>query len=171
MIKKSPRRRFFGKIKYMWDIKIVLATKKDTRQLLEFLKHYKAKDVIKKRVNCYLSHNFTIVAKDKNKIVGILQWHVKENPMAGVVEFEEVHVLESYRGKGIGSLLIKYAVQSVKNYFTKVRIKPRKIFLLVSGENKVARALYEKNAFKFISEVGNLFSDTKIELFYCLDLH
>ena len=155
----------------MRDIKIVLATKKDTKRLLELFGHYKVKDLIKKRVNCYISHNFTVIAKDKDRIVGILQWYVKENPRAGVAEFEEIHVLESYRGKGNGSLLVKYAVQSVKKYFKKIKVKPRKIFLFVGKENKVARILYKKHGFKFISKVGNLFSDTKTELLYYLDIH
>lgn len=152
----------------MPDIKIVLATKKDAKQLLEFFRHYKAEGVIKKRIDCYLSHNFTVVAKDKKKIIGILQWHVKEDPRAGVAEFEEIFVSQNYRGGGIGSALIKYAVQSVKDYFVKIKIKPRRIFLFVGKENEIGRILYEKNGFKFVVETGDLFSNDKIELFYCL---
>ena len=154
----------------MTNIKIVLATKKDKRQLLDYFKHYKIKEILKRRVDCYLSHNFTVVAKDKDKIVGTLQWHVKEDPKMGIVEFEEIHVSENYRGKGIGYLIIKFAIQSVKNFFKKVGIKPRGIFLFVNENNKVARALYEKHGFKLISDVGYLFSDTEKELVYFLNL-
>jgi len=155
----------------MKDIKIALASRKDKRQLVEFFKHYKIKDLIKNRVDCYINHNFTVIAKDKNKIVGIIQWYIKEDPKRGLVEFEEVSVVENYRSRGIGSLLVKYAIQSVKNYFKRIKIKPRKIFLFVGKENKIARALYKKHGFKFISKVGNLFSDTEIELFYYSELH
>jgi ribosomal protein S18 acetylase RimI-like enzyme len=154
----------------MTNIKVTLANEKNRNQLNEYFKHYQIKEIIKNRVNCYISHNFTIVAKEKNIIVGVLQWYVKEDPKAGVIEFEEIHVKEEYRGKGIGSMLIKFAIQSVKNYFNKMKIKPRKIFLFVNKENKIARNLYEKQGFKFVSEVGNLFSDKDTELFYILDL-
>lgn len=154
----------------MTDVKLALATEKDKRQLLDYLKHYKVRELIERRVDCYVSHNFTVVAKDKEKIVGILQWCVKEDPRAGVVEFEEVHVLEEYRDEGIGSSLVKYAIQSVRDYFNEIKIKPRKTFLFVSKDNKIARALYEKHGFKLVSELGNLFSDEKIDLLYSLDL-
>jgi len=154
----------------MNHIKITPAIKEDRDQLLKYFKHYKIKEIVENRVDCYLSHNSTIVAKDKNQVIGILQWYVKEDPKAGVVEFEEAYVLEKYRGKGIGSLMIKFAIQSVKNYFKKIKIKPRKFFLFVGEDNKAARSLYEKHGFNFISRVGNLFSDKEIECFYCLEL-
>ena len=154
----------------MEDIKISLAQKEDRGQLISFFKHYKIKEIIQKRTGCYLDHNFTVVAKDKDKIIGILQWYIKENPRAGVVEFEEMYVSSNYRNKGVGSLLLTYTIQSVKDYFTKIDIKPRKIFLFVAKENKIARTLYERYEFKLVSELGNLFSDTEIELIYCLDL-
>jgi len=137
---------------------------------LGFFKHYKARDIIKKRVDCYLSHNFTVIAKDRKKIVGILQWYVKEDPKMGVVEFEEFYVLDNYRGRGVGSSLISSAIQSVKKYFTRNKVKPRKIFIFTNEENKVVRAILEKYGFKVVSTVGNLFFDNKTEVFYCLNL-
>jgi len=151
-------------------IKISTATIKDKLQLMNYLKHYKDKEFTQKRVECYLTHNFTIVAKDDDKIVGMLQWHVKEDPDDGLAELEEVHVMEEYRQKGIGSELVKFAVQSAKEYFKKMGFKPRKIFLFVGKQNKAGRALYEKYGFKYVAEVGNLFHDNEIELFYALEL-
>jgi len=107
----------------MRDIKVIRASNEDRTPLLKFFRHYKIKEIAQNRVDCYLSHNFTVIAKDKEKIVGILQWYVKEDPNAGVVEFEEVNVLEDYRGRGIGSLIVKSAIQSVKSYFAKINIK------------------------------------------------
>ena len=51
-------------------IKISFASEKDRNQLLDFFKHYKIDEVIKNRVDCYTSHNFTVVTKDEDKIVG-----------------------------------------------------------------------------------------------------
>lgn len=153
----------------MRNIKVIQASKKDKQQLLSWVEHYKVRSIAQNRVDCYLSHNFTIVAKDKEKIVGTLQWYVKEDPTAGVVEFEEIFVSEGYRGHGIGFSLLDYAIGSVKDYFAEIKIKPRKIFLFVSKENKAARGLYEKRGFKLIAELNDLFSDKGVELFYCLD--
>lgn len=147
-----------------------IATKKDKLQLLKYFKHYKVKEVIIRRVNSYIDNNYTIVAKDKSKIVGVLQWHIKENPLTGLAEFEEIHVLEEYRRQGIGSLLIQSGIESVLKYFNKNRIKPKRIFLFVSEDNAIARKLYEENNFKLYSNVGNLFSDNSKELIYLLHL-
>lgn len=152
------------------NIKASLAAKEDKNQLLKYFEHYKVEEIIENRVDCYLSHNFTVVAKDGDQIIGVLQWYAKEDPNAGVVEFEEVHVSEDYRGKGVGSLLIEFAIQSVRDYFKEIKIKPRKIFLFVNKENKAARALFEKYGFKLVSEVGDLFSENKMELLYSLKM-
>jgi ribosomal protein S18 acetylase RimI-like enzyme len=146
------------------------ATNKDRNQLYDSFKHYKIKEIIENRVDCCLSHNFTVVAKGEDKIIGKLQWIIKEDPNAGVVEFEEMFVSEEYRRKSIGSLILKYAIQSVIQNFKKINIKPRKIFLFVGKNNRAARDLYEKHGFKKVSEVGYLFSNKEIELFYSLDL-
>lgn len=80
----------------MTNIEVSLATEEDRQQLLEHFKHYLNQEIIEKRVDCYLYHNFTVVAKDKDRVVGVVQWYVKENPRDGIVEFEEVHILEQY---------------------------------------------------------------------------
>ena len=154
----------------MEDIEICMATGKDREQLMEYFSHYNSNEIIKNRIDCYTSHNCTIIAKHKNKIVGTLQWYLKESPKLGVVEFEEMHVLEDYRGKGIASSMIIFAINSVKDFFKKIHVKPRRIFLFVSEKNKIARRLYEKHGFQKSSDVGNLMSDNENELIYSLKL-
>ncbi|MFA5856774.1 MAG: GNAT family N-acetyltransferase [Candidatus Pacearchaeota archaeon] len=152
------------------NIKVQMATKEDIHLLNEFFKHYQTKKIINNRSNCYTSHNFTVIAKDDNNIVGTLQWYIKENPNAGVVEFEEVFVLEKYRGNGIASQLIKFSIEEVIKFFNEINIKPRKIFLMVSKDNLTARKLYEKFGFINIAELNDLFFDGEIELFYSLNI-
>ena len=110
------------------------------------------------------------IVSDKNKIVGVLQWHVKENAAHGLAEIEEVLILENYRGQGTGSLLVLCAIDAIRSYFVEYNIKPRKIFLFVGKENTPARKLYEKHGFKFISSIGYVFQDNVEELFYSLEL-
>ena len=148
---------------------IKYADNKEKEGLIDYFKHYNNPGIIKNRIECYIKHNKTLLAKENNKIIGVLQWHVKENPNAGVAEFEEIFVSKEHRGKGIGSQLVDYAIRDIKKHFISINIKPRKIFLFVSKDNNNARKLYEKHGFKFIAELNDLFSENK-ELFYCLDL-
>ena len=154
----------------MTDIKICTARKRDRKQLIGWFSFYGNQKLIKNRVDCFLVHNSTVIAKDKNKIVGLLQWHVKENAAHGLAEIEEVLVLENYRGQGIGSSLVSFAIAAIRTYFIELNIKPRKIFLFVGSGNTAARKLYEKHGFSMISSIGYVFHDNVEELFYSLEL-
>ncbi|MCX6749021.1 MAG: GNAT family N-acetyltransferase [Candidatus Pacearchaeota archaeon] len=151
-------------------IDISLASKEDRASLRKFFKHYHINPIIKNRVDCYTSHNFTVVAKENGSIIGTVQWYVKEDPKAGVAEFEEVFISEECRGKGVGSELIKFAINEVIKFFKTNNLKPRKIFVFVGKRNLIARNLYEKFGFKPIAELNELFSDEEKEIFYCLNL-
>jgi ribosomal protein S18 acetylase RimI-like enzyme len=154
----------------MKKISVKLATQKDKGELLKFFEHYGNKTLSKNRVEYYLSHNHTVVAKDGNKIVGIAQWYIKEDPKTGVAEVEEVYVLDEYRDQGIGHKIIKFTINSIKNNFNKIGFKPRKVYLFVNKNNSPAITLYQKVGFQEINPVGNLFDDSETELFYCLNL-
>lgn len=147
------------------------ATQEDQKQLNIFFSHYKIKDYIETRIDAYLSCNHTIVAKDEKKIIGTIQWLIKEDPNLGVVEFEEVNVVFGYQKQGIGSQLITYAINSVKKYFIENNLKLRKIYLFVSETNLAAQNFYKKFGFKEEAKINNLFSELENELFYVLDLN
>ena len=138
--------------------------------LIENYKDYNFRNFIGERIDCYLSHNNTIIAIENNKIIGQIQWHIKEDLNLGVAEFEEVFVVKDFRGMGVGSSLLKFSIQNVKDYFRDIGVKSRRIFLFVRENNKIARHLYEKFGFKFISNLGDVFSDNENEMFYVLDL-
>jgi RimJ/RimL family protein N-acetyltransferase len=53
-------------------------------------------------------------------------------------------------------MLVELAVQSVKDHFDRIGLKPRKIFLFTDKENPVARALFEKCGFHL--ETGYFYS-------------
>lgn len=150
-------------------IKIAPATLKDKLLLKPFFRHYDPKTAAN-RLDCYLTHNHTIVAKDDHQIVGILQWHIKEDPNLGVAEFEEVFVAKNFRGSGIGSKLVEFGIKEIVKHFLSIHKKPRQIYLFVSQNNPGARHLYEKFGFKKIANLKNLFSDSENELFYSLKI-
>lgn len=154
----------------MKNMEIKKATSNEKEQLIKSFKHYKFNNFIESKVECYLSHNNTIIAIVDNRLIGKVQWHIKEDPNLGVVEFEEIFVVKEFRGKGVGSALLKYSIQTVNDYFKDIGIKSRRIYLFVNENNKNAKRLYEKFEFKCISNLGKLFSDNENELFYTLDL-
>lgn len=84
---------------------------------------------------------FFVLITDK-KIVGMvmLRWHELTGGRTGTVE--DVVVLEGYRGKGLGGLLIKKLIQwAARRRFVHLN--------LTSGPEKVAaNHLYEKLSFK-----------------------
>ena len=153
------------------EIHIIHANKSDKSQLLAFFKHYSNLELLESRIDCYLIHNQTILAKEGDgKIIGTLQWHIKEDPNCGVVEFEEFFVLEEYRNKGTGSLLIEHGIQSVIDTFNSHEIKPRKIFAFVGSQHEASRRVFEKLGFSQIADAGNMFSDEETDLIYCLTI-
>ncbi|MFX1388329.1 MAG: GNAT family N-acetyltransferase [Promethearchaeota archaeon] len=154
----------------MSDIIIKTANHMDKEQLIELFKHYRDKKIIKNRVECYLSHNNTVIAKSGKKIIGIIQWLVKEDPNNGIVEFEELFVNEKYRNRGVGYNLVKYSIKMVKKFFDSAKIKGKSIYLFVNESNQIARKLYERLGFEYIANLGNIFSENESELVYYLDI-
>jgi ribosomal protein S18 acetylase RimI-like enzyme len=150
-------------------VKIRIAEPKDRQRIANLFSHYALPEFAQKRAYAYTSFANTIIAENNDEFVGMIQWYVKENPQAGVIELEEAFVLEEYRNKGIGSQLIQTSLDSAFDFFTKNNIIPRKAFLLVSKENIGARQLYEKIGFSKVAELNDLPSDGKTELFYCKD--
>jgi ribosomal protein S18 acetylase RimI-like enzyme len=149
---------------------IIEGTLVDKEQLTESFQHFNDEKIMKNRAECYLSHNNTFLAKDGNRIIGKMLWHIKEDPNFGVVEFEELYVFEDYRRKGIGSKLLRISIEAVCDYFNQLGIKPRRIFLFVDENNQSARKLYEKFGFECIANLGHLHSENDNDLFYILDL-
>ncbi|MHA2120233.1 MAG: GNAT family N-acetyltransferase [Promethearchaeota archaeon] len=154
----------------MKEIKIKLASSDDQNQLEKTFQHFKDKVTMKNRAECYIIHNNTILAKDKDRIIGKMLWYAKEDPNCGVAEFEELYVFEEYRKKGIGSEVIKVSIKAVRNHFKRLGIESRRIYLFVDENNKIARNLYEKFGFENIANLGHLHSQGENDLFYMLDL-
>lgn len=152
------------------DIAIVNATLEDKEELANTFQHFKNKNAMLKRAECFIMHKNAILAKLGNKIIGKALWYVKGDPNEGVVELDELYVFENFRKRGIGNTLINATIASAKKYFETLRIKPRRIFLSTEEDNLNARRLYKKFGFECVANLGPLYSDENNELIYILDL-
>lgn len=144
---------------------IRLANKNDLEHILDYFKENDKIDeqFVNKRVNYFLDNNIIAIAEENHKIVGHTFIQIKENPILGVAEFEAVHINEKYRGKGIGSELIKKSIEFTKNYFEKIKVKPRCLYLMTRSNNYNAQKIYEKVGFKSIGKVGKIFIENEPE--------
>ncbi|MBU3918342.1 GNAT family N-acetyltransferase [Patescibacteria group bacterium] len=141
------------------------ASKKDYIEIESFFQHYKINELIKNRLNFN-----TIIAQEDNKIVGLIQWIVKEDPNQGVVELEELFVNPDFRSQGIGKKLVEKVLEIIKTFYIDNNLTLRKVILYVKEDNKQARAIYEKFGFKENSNIGYLFSNDSKDLLYVLNI-
>ena len=147
-------------------IEIKLAKKEDVDKLVNYLKHYRNDGFNRKKQKCYTSHNHTIIVCDSEKIVGLNQWYVKENPQDGLVEFEELHILEDYRGKGIATKLAKFSIESVKEHFAELNIEPKGVYVFITKGNVAVEKLLVNLGFEKKGKVNDFFKIGETQLVY-----
>jgi ribosomal protein S18 acetylase RimI-like enzyme len=147
-------------------MKIRLAKEKDVKDLLAYLeKNEKVTHLnfFKKRIEYYISNGFILLAKEKEELIGHLFFQVKENINLGVGEIETVNIREDYRGKGIGTKLIKDSVKLMKKHFENSGVKPRCIYTMTRSNNKAAIRIYEKVGLKKQAKIGKIYRDDQPE--------
>ncbi|MFX0125176.1 MAG: GNAT family N-acetyltransferase [Candidatus Hodarchaeota archaeon] len=144
------------------NVSFRLAEKEDRDLLIHHFDHYKNKIFQKKRVNCFIEHNYSLLMFVDGQFSGIIQWYVKEDPGLGVVELEELFIQKSYRNKGIGTQLVKKALLEIEK-----RIYPlHSIFLFIDKTNGVTQHIFDKFGFKQVAEIPDLFKKNEITLFF-----
>lgn len=84
-----------------------------------------------------------LVAKDNEKIFGMVNLLFTESTALGstVAIIEDMIVLSAFRGEGIGSQLIDYAISEAKN------VGCKRITLLTDIGNTQAQSFYQKKGF------------------------
>lgn len=101
-----------------------------------------AKPLNWERVKESMEKGFIFSARDKEKLVGIMMLI----PITKLTSFfgnvEEVVVLESYRGRGIGKKLMQLAIKKGKV------LKMKHLFLTSSKKRKTARLMYASFGFE-----------------------
>ncbi|MFX0031262.1 MAG: GNAT family N-acetyltransferase [Candidatus Hodarchaeota archaeon] len=155
------------------SIKIDLATpeqiealKELTKQLVEGLgQEFDPKRFdwgISRRIYDKLQRHGILIAVDEDKddeVVGMVIAELRIDPF-GTSEgyIKQVFLKQEYRGKGIGELLVKKAIEHLR------KIKVEKIKVNIKEQAKQAANLYAKMHFKKVYEVLELdLSDEKFE--------
>lgn len=147
------------------SIKIDLATPEQisalrelTKQLVEGLgQEFDPKRFdwgISRRIYDKLQRHGILIAVDEDKddkVVGMVIAELRIDPF-GTSEgyIKQVFLKEEYRGKGIGELLIKKAIEHLR------KIKVEKIKVNIKEQAKLAAQLYAKMHFKKVYEVLEL---------------
>jgi len=97
------------------------------------------------------------LAQSEGEIVGSAAL-MKEHD--GVYELAKMCVIESFRGKGVATLLIEQCLQKAKE------LRAKKLLLFSNHQLEAALKLYEKHGFRHIAVENSPFStaDVKMEL-------
>ncbi|MBU6998678.1 MAG: GNAT family N-acetyltransferase [Theionarchaea archaeon] len=90
------------------------------------------------------------IAEVDGDYAGFLYWFIGENPWFDrktkrYAYITELHILEDYQNRGIGTRLLEYAINEL-------RTRPVTIFISTTEGNIVARTLYEKAGFQPFSK-------------------
>ena len=104
------------------------------------------------------------VARDeKDKVIGYIQWIQKSGfRQQSVIELEQIAVLKSQQGKGIGTLLIEESLKFIKEYLADTDSNLKAILVTIRTDN-TARSLYEKVLkAKEIAVIKDLYSHDEV---------
>jgi ribosomal protein S18 acetylase RimI-like enzyme len=86
--------------------------------------------------------NFCSMVRDDQEVIGFVDvFPVNNKPEIGFIEF--IYLIEKYRGKGIGKILMDFVYSVLKEN------NCRKIYLNVSEKNNQAIKFYKKYGFEF----------------------
>ena len=93
---------------------------------------------------------YNLVAEVEGKVVGQLGLQVCQNPRRRHVAELGMGVAEDYQGQGIGSALLRAALDLADNW-----LALRRVELLVYSSNESAIALYERFGFEVEAELAD----------------
>jgi ribosomal protein S18 acetylase RimI-like enzyme len=109
---------------------------------------------IRRRIYDPLQRHGILIAIDEdkdNEVIGMIIAELRIDPF-GISEgyIKQVYLMEEYRGKGIGELLVKKAIEHLQ------KIKVEKIKVNIKEKAREAAKLYAKMHFKRVYEVLEL---------------
>jgi ribosomal protein S18 acetylase RimI-like enzyme len=134
-------------------MKIRKATTQDKEGIANVLKQSYNIKTIEEGINVFeeelkKGHNY-IIAKDEEKIVGIVTWTIHDIPKHELAELNRIAVLPEMKGKGAAQQLFDKLVEDAKKFYQSKGHKLRKLYLLTHASNKRAQTFYEKLGFKY----------------------
>ena len=153
-------------------MKIEKAKEKDAEEILKYFRendgNFEKGDkncerFIRNRIEYFLKNNLITLVRDDGKIGGHLFADIKENPNLGVVELETITLREEYRGKGIGTMLLKESLELIKKHLKDKGITSRCAYALTRSNNLAAISMYENAGFKKQNTIGKIYREDQPE--------
>lgn len=104
-----------------------------------------------------------VARNEIDKVIGYIQWIQKSGfRQQSVIELEQIAVLKSQQGKGIGSLLIEQSLMQIKDYLASTNSSLKAILVTTRTDNQ-AKTLYEKVLkAKEVAVIKNLYSHDEV---------
>jgi ribosomal protein S18 acetylase RimI-like enzyme len=153
-------------------MKITKASLKDAKGIANVLvKGYNIKsimegvDVFKNEVS--RQHHY-IIAKDKGRVIGLATWVMHGLPKHELFELDRIAVLPECRGKGISQKLFHALVKDAKQFYSRHKLKARKLYLMTHVDNTRACKFYEKLGFKHETTLKEHYYEGKDERVYSM---
>lgn len=99
---------------------------------------------------------FYVIKTKKNRFVGQVRFNLVENTRFDYIV--NISLIKDFRGKGLGSKVLKIAIKKIKNDFDAHRI-----FAYIKDNNKASIKCFLKNDFKiYKNKIINGFNSTKM---------
>ena len=120
-------------------MEIKLADKEDKQRVKEiFIREWHSDMMVSKGYTHYVDNLNSIIAKEEQKIVGILTYCFMRHEI-------EIVSLDSFdEGRGIGTKLLAFAIDYFKS------LSPKRIWLITSNDNCNAMRFYQKRGWQMI---------------------
>ncbi|AOY76054.1 GNAT family N-acetyltransferase [Clostridium formicaceticum] len=139
-------------------MKCRVASKNDQQYFVDnYLKHYgDVQELAEKYAIACIEVHRSLMFYNDHETIGAITWSIKEGISSGLVEIFQMFIhSEKNRGKGYGSLMLKYCVEDIENYYKKLNYPLRRAFIVIDQENLAGRNVYRKHGFNLLVEVKN----------------
>lgn len=148
-------------------VKAKLSDKKQIGEvLLELLNIKNAREGEKVFLNEIKKGHTYLVAKERDKIIGLVTYLVHGRAKHGLAELYHIVVLPEHRGSGAAKRLYAALEKELKQEYKRMGGKLRKLFLTTRFSNARAQKFYKKMGLKFETKLKSHFYKGKDEYIF-----
>ena len=126
-------------------------------------------DLAKRYAKACVYSNRTLVAIQQGKIFGGITWSIKEGINSGMVEIFQMSILEPYRGKGYGSILVDNCLKDIETFYASRNYPLQRIYISITESNIIGRNLYRNKGFHVAASLKHHRINHNKDLLYVKD--